>query len=421
MDSTHKHDWPWMFASVLFVAVILLGTRYTSGILESGFVFDEKYITVPIDDLIKQGWSVQTAIAFEETKGPAMIWPYAILGDLFGGSLNALRFVSLLSSIACMLVLSWIASRSGVQKRGHFAVAAGWLLLPYALVFSEIVMGEISFILLELLAVAVYVRYRDNYKLLAPLWFGLLVAIALHSRIHVVALIGAVCVCAFLRDGIKSWPWWVAGALAGLLRIPLWLHWGGLVSPKYQNLHSLGFRLESLSYLAAALAPFVGIFAITAWKEKSARRWILAAGGLGLVLVFLAMPNLHIPESIDYDSPNERFQGIVGTAVRVVTSDLVAQKLLLAFFAAVGLAGLVGLQRISRSSQEKLLPQLTFYTLAFGWGLYAFTQGFVFDRFLMVWAFLLPIVWWVQLSKRLFALQIAAMLFITVRLVMLWL
>jgi len=418
MHSSRKHDWGWMFLSVLFVAAVLLGVRYSSGILQTGFVFDEKYITVPIDNLIEYGWSVQNAIDFEETKGPAMIWPYAVLGDLFGGSLNALRFVSVLCSIACMGVLSFIASLCGVRKSAHLIIALGWLLLPYSLVFSEIVMGEVSFMLLELLAVAVFIKHRDHYKLLAPLCFCLLVAIALHSRIHVVAVVGAVCVVSFLRDGFRSWPWWVAGVLAGLLRIPLWIRWEGLVSPKYQNLHGLGFRLESLSYLAAALAPFVGIFAVCAWKHKEARKWIFAAGVFAFLLVIVATPNLHIPESIDYDSPNERFQGIVGTAVQMIVSDQTIQKLLLAILAAVGLAGLVGLQKMP---QKNVASQLSFYTLTFGWLLYAFTQGFVFDRFLLVWAFLLPIVWWTQLPRTLFVLQSTAMLIITLRLAVLWL
>jgi hypothetical protein len=65
MHSSLKHDWGWMFLSVLFVAAVLFGVRYSSGILQSGFVFDEKYITVPIDNLIEHGWSVQNAIDFE--------------------------------------------------------------------------------------------------------------------------------------------------------------------------------------------------------------------------------------------------------------------------------------------------------------------------------------------------------------------
>ncbi len=407
-----------MVGAVLFVAFVLLCVRFGSSILQSDFVFDEQYITVPINDLIEQGWSVQRAIDFEETKGPAMIWPYAFLGELFGGSLNALRMVSVSSSIGCMAVLAYIASVCGVRRGGHVAVAIGWLLFPYALVFSEIVMGEISFILIELLIVAVYLHARDHRNLCSPILFGLLVAIALHSRIHVVALVGAICIVALLRDGVRSWPWWVAGALAGLSRIPLWIRWDGLVSPKYQNLHGLGFRLESLSYLAAALAPFVGIFAVYAWKKQTNRRWLFGAAIVGVLLVLFATPDLFVPSTIDYDNPTQRFQGIVGTAVKMLTSDTKFQTILLAVLAGIGLAGLLGMQQTSR---KETVTHISFYTLMLGWLLYACTQGFVFDRFLIVWAFLLPIIWWKQLPRVLFLLQIAAMLIITVRLACLWL
>ena len=146
MHRYQRNDWKWMCGAVVFVAAVLLIVRLSTGILQSGPVFDEQYITVPIYDIIDNGWSVQTAIDFEETKGPAMIWPYAFLGELLGGELNALRLVSVMSSIACMVVLTLIASWCGVRRSGHLIVALGWLLLPYTLVFSEIVMGEISFI-----------------------------------------------------------------------------------------------------------------------------------------------------------------------------------------------------------------------------------------------------------------------------------
>jgi hypothetical protein len=418
MHSSSKHDYRWMLGAVLFVALVLLGVRFSSSILQSGYVFDEQYITTPINDLIEQGWSVQTAIDFEETKGPAMIWPYAFFGELMGGSLNALRMVSVLSSIACMAVIAFIASICGVRRSGHLAVAAGWLLLPYTLVFSEIVMGEISFILIELLIVAVYLHARNHSNLYLPILFGLLVAVALHSRIHVVALVGGICIVALLRNGIRSWPWWVAGAVAGLLRIPLWIRWEGLVSPKYQNLHGFGFRIESLSYLIAALAPFVGIFAVYAWRKQDNHKWLFGAAAVGALLVFVAAPDLFVPSTIDYDNPTQRFQGVVGTAVKLVTGDPTFQKILLALFAAVGLAGLVGMQR---TSHKEIVTHISFYTLSLGCLLYVFTQGFVFDRFIMVWAFLLPIVWWKQLPKTLFVLQSAAMMIITVRLACVWL
>ena len=426
MYSPPKHDWGWMITSVFIVAAVLFTVRYGSSVLQTSFVFDEQYIVVPIDNLIEQGWSIETAIDFEETKGPALIWPYAFFGELLGGSLNALRLVSVLSSIACMAMLAYIASLCGVRRKAHLAIAVGWLVLPYSLVFSEIVMGEISFILFELLAVAVYLRSlrEGKNRFVAPILFCLCIAIALHSRIHVVAVVGAICVVSFLRDGLRSWPWWVAGAVAGLLRMPLLFRWEGLVSPKYQNLHGLGFRLESLSYLAAALAPFVGVFVIHAWKLRQGRKWLIGTAIFGFVLVIIAPPNLFVPETIDYANPTERFQGVVGTAIKTASNNQNVQQFLLALLAAIGLSGLLGLRIAAKEKDSTVLGAvigITFWSMSFGWALYAFTQGFVFDRFLMVWAFLLPIVWWTQLPRALFLLQITAMLIITVRLAMVWL
>jgi len=270
----------WVMSAVFLVAVVLFGLRFSTSILSKGVTFDEKYITAPIDNLITKGWSVETAIDYQETKGPAMIWPYAFVGKLLGGTLNDLRLISVWCSVLAVGVLAWIAVLCGVRKKTLYLVAIGWMLLPYNLVMSELVMGEISFLLLELLAVACFVwgiahRTSKSHKILAPVLYCLTITIALHSRIHVVPVAGGVCLAAFMLLGWRSWPWWLASLIAGLLRIPLWYRWGGLVSPEYQSLHGLGFRLESMAYLAAALVPFVGVFAVEAWRRTTSRAYLI--------------------------------------------------------------------------------------------------------------------------------------------------
>ena len=79
---------------------MLFAIRVGTSILNKDVVFYEQYITVPIFNLIEEGWSVETAIDYEETKGPALIWTYASIGQIFGGSLNDLRLVSLIASVA---------------------------------------------------------------------------------------------------------------------------------------------------------------------------------------------------------------------------------------------------------------------------------------------------------------------------------
>ena len=420
----NARDKSWIVAAIFLVAVVLFGIRWSSGILSKGPVFDEKYITVPILNIINDGWSVETAIDFEETKGPAMIWPYAYVGKIFGGTLNDLRLVSVWSSILALLVLSWIALRSDVSKYGFLLVAIGWLLLPYNIVFSEIVMGEVSFLLLSLLAVMAFLWGVEKQgtalqRIAGPMLYCLAVMAALHSRIHVVALTGAVCFTAFAILGIRSWPWWVASILAGLLRIPLWIRWDGLVSPEYQSLHGLGFRLESLSYLAAAMLPFVGVFVIEGWRVAKSKWFMVCSFLLGVSVVFVAMPDLFVPESIDFAHHNERFQGIVASVLLRCSSDAVVHQYLLALFAGLGLAGLAGLWHCRGKAMHA--ASITFWALLFGWMLYALTRGFVFDRFLLTWAFLLPIVYVRALPKFLLALQYVLLACIAVYLTANWL
>lgn len=411
----------WIISSAILVAVVLFGLRWSSGVMKQGNALDEKYITVPIFAIINEGWTVKTAIDFEETKGPAMIWPYAFFGKMLGGTLNDLRLVSVWSSILALLVLSWIAVRSQVLGKQLFFISIGWLLIPYNLVFSELVMGEVSFLLLSLLSVAVFLwgiehSIDKTRRFLAPLLYCIAIALALHSRIHVVALAGAICFTAFALEGKRSWPWWVASVLAGLLRIPLWLRWGGLVSPEYQALHGLGFRIESLAYLAAALVPFIGVFAVEGWRVAKSKVGIVCAFIVGVGLVFFATPDLTVPEVIDYVNPTERFQGIVATFSLKFGSNPTA---VLALLAGIGLAGLAGLWHCK--DKAKPVGLITFWSLAFGWMLYALTRGFVFDRFLLTWAFLLPIVWYRVLPKWLLIPQYIALAVIAAMLCNTWL
>jgi len=397
-----RSNFSWIISAAIVVAIVLFGVRWSSGILNKGPVLDEKYITVPINDIITKGWTLKTAIDFQETKGPAMIWQYAFFGKMLGGTLNDLRLISVWSSLLCLVLLTWIAVRSSVYRKDLYFIAIGWLLLPYNLVFSEIVMGEVSFSLLSLFAVVAFIwGIQENApasrRFLAPLLYCIAIAVALHSRIHVVALAGGICFTAFAFSGLRSWPWWVASILAGLLRIPLWVRWGGLVSPEYQTLHGLGFRLESLSYLAAAMVPFIGVFAIEGWRIAKSKAIILSSFIVGVLLVLFAMPILEVPEVIDYVNNSERFQGIAATLVNRISSNGAVQQGVLALLAGIGLSGLAGLWVCK--DKTRIVGSITFWSLTFGWLLYAMTRGFVFDRFLLTWSFLLPIVWFKILPK----------------------
>ena len=106
----------WVIVSLLVLLATALSMRYGTGIGEAGPRFDEQYITVPMFQLMEEGWSIQTAIDYEETKGPALIWPYAMLGDWLGGDLNALRQVSCLFFVLSGIPLLLIALRCGARR-----------------------------------------------------------------------------------------------------------------------------------------------------------------------------------------------------------------------------------------------------------------------------------------------------------------
>lgn len=294
---------------------------------------------------------------------------------------------------------------------------------------SELVMGEVSFLLLALFAITCFIwgiskRTSSTQQIIACSLYCLAIAIALHSRIHIVAVAGGVCLASTMVLGRRSWPWWLASLIAGLLRLPLMYRWGGLVSSEYQSLHGLGFRLESMAYLAAALVPFVGVFAVAAWRHVKSRAYLIVAFLLGYGLCLIAMPDLSIADTIDFVNPNDRYKGIAATIALSVSSHAWVQQVMLGLLAGFGLAGLTGLwicRKPDASTIYNVIHEITFWSLLSGWMLYALTRGFVFDRFLLVWAFLLPIIWIRVLPKWLLAVQYCMLALIAARLTIVWL
>jgi len=77
--------------------------------------------------------------------------------------------------------------------------------------------------------------------------------------------------------------------------------------------------------------------------------------------------------------------------------------------AAIGLGGLGALAAMAMARPARHLDgviiRLQCYTLLAGWLLYALTRGAVFDRYLLVWAFMLPVIWVRVLPRWLIVLQ----------------
>ena len=122
VDHSDRASRSWAIASLVAIVLVFIGLRLLTGVAGSAERWDEMYITVPMFDIIEQGWSMQTAIDFQETKGPALIWPYALLGDWLGGSLDDLRLVSGLFFVLSAVPMILLAWRCGTQRIDLFLV-----------------------------------------------------------------------------------------------------------------------------------------------------------------------------------------------------------------------------------------------------------------------------------------------------------
>ncbi|MDG2094403.1 MAG: hypothetical protein P8J89_03950 [Phycisphaerales bacterium] len=424
-------DWSrdgwWVLVSIALLVVLSFFFRWSSSVMEKGPTWDERYILVPIIDLVQQGWSVETAIDFQEAKGPAMIWPYAIWAEVFGDSINTLRLLSLICLLLTCLPLMWLALRCGLSPPALPLVSLGLFLLPFEALLAQLVMGEPSYVLGVALMLAVVIwgsaRSDDDpigseRRFLGPFWYAIILIVLLHSRIHVVPITGGICLALFCRDGFRSWPWWLASIIAGLLRIPLWIRWGGLVSSDYQGMHGLGLRLESLTYFGAAFAILFGIFLLV-WLARYRHLvfwwWAPAGVGLGFLMGYMVPPDLIDPHS--WEAINVKsislFLGPTRSLAVGLAPDEALQWLPISILCAIGLGGLgsFGAMAFQYRSSETIatVARIQFITMLCAWGLYLFTHGFVFDRFILAWTALMPILWVAMLPRWAWFIQAMAL------------
>jgi len=412
-------------AAVFGVLVFAIAVRVTCS-LNAKPVFDEKYITVPIIDLIERGWSVETAIDYTETKGPAMIWSYALLGEVVGSSIERLRLISIGFFVAGLIPLLLIAKRIALDDRSMYGIALLYVLLPMNAVLAQMVMSEASFIFGSLVLLWIFLigfgtTIREQHHVFGPIAAGVMLTILLHHRIHAVAFAGAIALLSLERDGRRCWPWWIACAVAGVLRLPLVMRWDGFVAPAYQFSHTTGFSLANLTYLAAALAPFTGVFLIAWLSTPRLRRagWglLLAGASLGLLLGILATPSREA-FIMWGDRELPRFQGFTFTLLDTVTGRLgdsaFVYGVLITIAAVIGLsslAALVGIAHFDRADEPRgQTGRLLAFTLLTGWTVYALTDGQVFDRYILPWAALAPVLWWTSLPRWLRMANIVALL-----------
>ena len=422
-------EYSWFLGSLLIITTILLIIRWATDILNLDLQYDEKYIIPPILNLINDGWTVENLLDYKESKGPSLFIIYSLLSEVFGNKLNDLRLISLFLSIFCMLPLLLIGKLCGAKDKDYLLICICWLLMPYLVIFSQLVMGEISYLFIAILSIYFFlwgINNQDSWKgyVLSPIALFILCSIGLHNRLHLVALLGGICIVAIFKQGKSSWPWILACLMALLSRLPLWIYWGGPVNEELQVMHSFGFRIEGMAYLLAALSVTLTIFLLSSWRIPSVRKWTISAGLLGLVIMFFSEINLNSPPNVEWEAPNQFFSGVIATFTKTITDNEILQKTFLMIFTFLGLSGLLGLffeAKYTHKKNEKLILELTFYTLSLGCFLFLFTEGFAFDRYLISWGFLLPLVWWIVLPNRFLIAQCVLMLLLNANLIWVYL
>lgn len=426
-----------MLLSVVLLLLVSLGLRHGSRILAMPATYDEQYITVPIINLLQQGWMVATAIDFEETKGPGLIWLYALAGEVTGESLNDLRLISLALFVFGAVPLLDLARRCGVHGPSLAAIAGLYALLPYNIGLGQMVMSEPAYVMQMLVVCWFFLAddtpHSDSSNRSSPgIWrlvaFALALSILLHNRVHGAALAAAVCLVALERDGWRgARPWIIACIFAVLSRLPLVMRWGGLVSPRFQGIHALGASFDGQTYLLSTYAPLVTAFI---WPglvrdDCRARRWMIAAGaGVGLLLGIVASPS--VPAIFSFEGGYVyQYAGVIASTVQAVTSEPLLQAILVGGLAALGGAGLGALGAIAWSSTAKAGPgvidRLQFWLLTVGLVMYAASAAPVFDRYVLGWGVLLPLVWWRALPRWLLLIQAAGLCAIGAMLCARWL
>ena len=404
-----------MAAALIIVVIVGVGLRLGTHITHIPPTFDEPYITVPIINLLEQGWSVRTAIDFDETKGPGLIWAYALAGEAMGSSLNAMRLTSVLFFLIGALPLLDIARRCGIAGLGMVMVGVLYALLPYHAMLGQLVMSESSFVAFAIVACWLFVWGVETEggarRVMAPVLFAIVLSILLHNRVHAAAIAPALCLVAWQRGGMKAaLPWAIACALAALSRVPLLVHWGGIVSPRFQGLHATGFRFSGVTYLLASLTPVLLMFIPEAWSsaKAGARRLILAGAMLGLAFSLIAMPQLNETIS-DGEITAGMFSGIIATGVRMISPQPLVHSLTLGLLAIVGGAGLSALAAITLrrpiENTTGVVNRLQFWIIASGVAMYLASAAPVYDRYVLAWTILLPVVWQAELSRWRLAVQ----------------
>lgn len=406
-------------------------------------IWDESYMLPVVREIVNEHWSLESLVDYQDTKGPAFFWTYAAWCSLFSTSLSSLRLLTMALTVLCAWPASLIAWRAWRDTEYTyrqkawitvFSVSLIWL-LPYQPVLSQLFMSEPLFDLLSLWAIALALigfeqQKRSDAGSRSGQWpyrtaYTIVLVLLVHVRVQAVVVAGAVCLTAAMSIGVRaSAGWWIASVVAGASRIPLWIHWGGLVSPDFQSRYGLGFRLDALTYFLIALLPVTVAFL---WlpDRLSPRRTLYVIGGaavLGAVLGVTATPNL------DLSLEAGRYMGLVASVLREsLPTSFPARMLAWIGLTAIGAAALGGavLHAQSESAEVGGLREpvlfMAIWLVVIGWLLHALTRGDVFDRYLLPFTLLVPTLWLRALPAWLVAAMAMLLMLINAVFVSTWL
>ena len=189
-----------------------------------------------------------------------------------GIGLEGLRLINLLVAICSAGLVGML-----VTTRWHSAVLGGVLVtvLPYHTVLSHLFMSEPSFVLGSIiLGLLATTGPKGEPGVWRPLAFGLVLTILLHHRAHAVVPAAAAVLVALQRDGSPAWRYGLAGFVAGLLRLPLYVEWGGLVSPGVRQSLRIGVLTGSGGVSAGCTCSNgVGRGSLSGWVKPSPSCW----------------------------------------------------------------------------------------------------------------------------------------------------
>jgi len=415
--------WANVLIATLVMLLVAVGLRF--GPRPGAPVWDEPLMQPVVGAIVDTGWTVPNLIDYEDTKGPVFFWGYAAAGEVFGTSIERLRLITTVLFILAGIPLGLLATRCGWGARRTAGLATLFALLPYHAVLGQLFMSEPSFLLGSMTLILAFVWSFTSApgtpaRTWGPVVFALMLSLLLHHRPHAVAYAAAAVLVATERDRARSWPWWIACALAGASRLPLLFHWGGMVSPAYQDRMGLGLRLDSLCYLLIALLPAT---ACLIWRPLTARpvRWTWLVGGaaLGLALGLLAVPDL----GLDVEAGRARYLGMVASALRPLAATGVF-PIAFALLATLGGAALGAMMSVAfeepMTTTSAIVGRLAAWSVLAGWALYGVTRGQVFDRYLLPFVLLLPFMWMDRLPRWLLVLQGLGLAALTVRSAMSW-